>query len=197
MDWALLAASVGLVVFTCGLVYFTKRLVHEATLTRAEMVEAQEEAVRRREEMAEARSLSVRPILAFDLMVLGGRIGMLLIRNVGNGAALDVSLSIAFQMTGHMEPRDWREPSVVPGESHELKLPEFARRDIGTLSEEDLRIVVEGKMQDLYGNWIRVEEDFRASDWWRSVVRAEERVGGRRKLPGVDPRTWGQSSSDD
>jgi hypothetical protein len=85
----------------------------------------------------------------------------------------------------------------VPGESHELKLPEFALRDVGTLSSQDLRIIVEGKMQDLYGKWIPVEEDFRASDWWRSVVRAQERVGGRRKLPGIDPNEWGTAKNYD
>jgi hypothetical protein len=108
MSWALLAGSIGLVLATVGLVYFTRALVDEAGLTRSEMVEAREEAVRTREEMAEARLLSARPKLAFDLMVLGGKIGVLLIRNVGNGAALDVSLNISFDMAGSSDKRDWR-----------------------------------------------------------------------------------------
>ena len=141
MNWALLVASIGLVVATGGLVFFTKRLVDEARLTRAEivaardeMVESRKEAVLAREEMVETRSLSIRPRLGFDLMVLGGKVGLLLIRNVGNGVALDVNLVINFKMTGRSEPRNWRESSFVPGESHELKLPEFALRDIGELS---------------------------------------------------------------
>ena len=102
------------------------------------MVEARREAVLTREEMAETRSLSVRPRLAFDLIVLDGRIGLLLIRNVGNGVALNVSLDLNF---GGAEPdaRHWSEPSFAPGESHELKLPEYALRDIGSLAGDDMR----------------------------------------------------------
>jgi hypothetical protein len=191
VNWAILAASIGLVIATAGLVYFTKRLADEATLTRAEMFAAREEAVRTREEMTKARSLSVRPKLAFDLMVLGGRVGLLLIRNVGNGVALRVALDISFDSGDSSDIRHWSEPSIVPGESHELKLPEFALRNVGTLSEKELRIRVGGSMRDVDDDEIRVEEDLHASEWWRNVVAAQERAGGRRKLPGIDPTEWG------
>jgi hypothetical protein len=149
-----------------------------------------------RKEMVEARALSVRPRLAFDLMVLGGKVGLLLIRNVGNGVALNVSLDLIF---GGAEPdaRHWTEPSFVPGESHELKLPEYALRDIGTLADDDMRIHIRGVMYDVNDEEIRFEEVLLASEWWRTVVAAQERVGGRRKLPGVDPRTWGLVKDED
>jgi hypothetical protein len=72
-----------------------------------------------------------------------------------------------------------------------LKLPEFALQDIGSLSYHDLTIHVEGSMRDVNDKEIAVDETFRASEWWRTVVAAQERVGGRRKLPGVDPNEWG------
>src|SRR4029077_8733045 len=133
---------------------------------------------------------SVRPKLTFDLMVLGGKVGLLLIRNVGNGVALNVSLDLIF---GGAEPdsRRWGEPSIVPGESHELKLPEQALRDIGSLASGDMRIHIRGVMHDMHDEEIRFEETFDASEWWRTVVAAPERVGGRRKLPGIDPNEWG------
>ncbi len=181
MSWALLAASIGLVIVTGGLVYFTWRLADEATKTRTEM--------------AEARSLSVRPRLAFDLMVLGGKVGLLLIRNVGNGVALNVRVDLIF---GGAEPdsRRWSEPSIVPGESHELKLPEHALRNINSLADDDMRIHVRGVMYDVNKQETRFEEDFHASEWWRTVVGAQERVRGRRKLPGIDPSEWGIAKDD-
>jgi hypothetical protein len=203
MSWALLVANIGLVIATVGLVIFTKRMADEAALTRgemerarAEMVAAREEAVRTREEMTEARALSVRPRLAFDVMVLGGKVGLLLIRNVGNGVALQVNLKITFG-GAHPEVRTWSEPSFAPSESHELKLPDFALRDVGSLAEYEMRIQVEGSMRNLDGEEIPVEEDFDTSDWWRNVVEAKERIAGRRKLPGVDPTSWGLVQSDD
>lgn len=138
--------TLGLVGATVGLVYVTRQLVGEARLSRADAA------------LVEARA--IRPRLAFDAMVLGGKVGMLLIRNVGNGPAFDVELTLRFRQDGSDETRGWAEPSVVPGESHELNLPSPAREDIATLGEHPIVVYVLGSMRDLDGRVLAVSDTF-------------------------------------
>jgi hypothetical protein len=171
----LIVATGGLVLATAVLVYYTRGLVAEAKNARAE-------AERSRREMEEARHLSVRPRLAFDAMGLDGKFGgVLLIRNVGRGPALDVDLAVTFE--GPDERREWSEASVVPDECHELKLPEPFLRDLDTTLERPLAVRVEGRMNDLYGRAIDVDSRVDVSEWWAKVVAADERVAGRKKVP--------------
>jgi hypothetical protein len=182
-DWVNLAATGGLIMATGGLVYYTRQLVTEARESRTE-------AIKTREEMEESRHLSVRPLLAFDVMLLGGKVGMLLIRNVGNGPALDVDLKLTFD-DEEDESRSWAEPSIVPGESHELRLPTRPLHDIRALTKHPLVLHVEGSMRNVDGRNVPVNKDFDIAAWWQKIETAQERVGGRRKLPGVDPSSWG------
>jgi hypothetical protein len=175
MEVGLVLATVGLVAATLALVYYTRGLVQEATAARAE-------AERSRQEMEEARHLSVRPRLAFDPMGLNGKFGgVLLIRNVGRGPALDVDLAITFEGVG--ERREWSEASIVPDECHELNLPEPFRRNLDATLEQPLELHVEGRMEDLYGRRIDVEARFDISAWWTKIVAAGERIAGRKKVP--------------
>ena len=172
---ALVVATVGLVAATIALAFYTRSLVREAKANRAEAENA-------RREMEEARHLSVRPRLTFDPHVLGGKVGVLLIRNLGRGPALGVELSITFEGPG--ERRQWSEPSFAPGESYELKLPEPFLQDIGAAAEQPLAVRVEGKLDDLYGRRIEVAARLDVSEWLTRSAAAAERVAGRRKLPG-------------
>lgn len=175
MEVGLVVATAGLVTVTGVLAYFTKSLVQEARAARAE-------AKRTRQEMVKARQRGVRPRLAFDAMGLSGKFGgVLLIRNVGLGPALDVALTVTFEGPG--EQREWSEASMVPGESHELNLPEPYKRNLDATLEQPLAVRVEGGMYDLYGNRIRVSARLDVSAWWAKVAAADERVAGRRKVP--------------
>jgi len=81
MDWLLAVETFALAAATVALAWFTRQLVREGAATRAlnqQMVN----------EMEESRSHSVRPRLALDIQVLGGKAGELLIRNVGRGQRL-------------------------------------------------------------------------------------------------------------
>jgi hypothetical protein len=132
--------------------------------------------------MEEARHLSVRPRLAFDAMGLSGKFGgVLLIRNVGRGPALGVDLVVTFEGPG--ERREWSEASIVPDESHELKLPEPVLTDLDAALERPLVAHVEGKMEDLYGRRIDVAARVDVSEWWAKVSAADERIAGRKKAP--------------
>jgi hypothetical protein len=176
MEVGLVVATVGLVAATCALAYFTWALVQEAKAARAE-------AERSRREMEEARHLSVRPRLAFDPMGLDGKFGgVLLIRNVGRGPALDVDLAVTFEGPG--ERREWSEASIVPDECHELKLPEPFLSDLDAALEQPLAVHVDGRMEDLYGRRIVVDARIDVSGWWAKVAAADERVAGRKKVPG-------------
>ncbi|HEY8773433.1 MAG TPA: hypothetical protein VIM05_02580 [Gaiellaceae bacterium] len=181
--FVLACATIALVAATGFLGLFTRRLVQEARAARAE-------ARKTREEMEHARLLGVRPRLAFDVMVLGGKVGLLLIRNIGGGPALDVDLTLEFE-GAVAETRSWGEPSIVPGESHEIKLPSPFLQDIAAAKDQPLTVRVTGRLSDLETREIAVDERLDFSAWWSGAAGADERVGGRWKLPGVDPSTYG------
>lgn len=164
MDWGVLIATIGLVAATCALGYFTLGLVQEARASRLE---------------------AVLPRLAFDVHPLGGTVGVLLIRNVGRGAALSVELTVTYE--GPNEVVRWREASVVPGESHELNLPTPYLEDVRTALERPLVIGVEGTMLDVGGHRHDVLERLDVAEWLRASIEARERIAGRRKLPGTEP----------
>lgn len=165
----LAGVTLGLVVVTGALARFTKHLVGEARTTRYEM--------------EESRLLTIRPLLAFDVMVLGGRIGELFIKNVGQGPAFDVRLSILFEHQRGPDRREWREFTMVPGESHELHLPDLFHRDMRTCESESLAVSISGSMRDSEDLIIDIEESLDVSEWWNTNVAADERILGRRKIP--------------
>lgn len=164
VNWGILVATIGLVAATCALGYFTLGLVQEAKASRLE---------------------AALPRLTFDVNPLDGSVGVLLIRNVGRGAALAVELTVTYE--GPDDVVRWREPSVVPGESHELNLPAPYLQDLSVALEHPLAIRVAGTMRDVGGRRHDVSERLDVTEWWRTNVEARERVAGRRKLPGSSP----------
>ena len=177
MDVALIVLTAALFVATAVLAWFTKDLaLHAQTAWRV--------AQDTRREMEEARHLSVRPVLAFDPHVLGAVGGALLLRNVGRGPGLDVHLHLTFE--GPDERREWSEGSIVPGESHQFKLPEPFQSNIFAEHEATLTILVSGRMIDLYSRRLEIEERIDVSGWSRSAIASGERRAGRRKLPHED-----------
>lgn len=176
MDWAIVVLSGGLVAATAVLAWFTRDLVTNARL-------AWTEAQNTRGEMERTRQLSVRPILAFDPHVVGGMIGMLLVRNVGRGPALEVTLRFDYWGT----PREWFERSVEPGESHQFKLPAPFEADIWKAKDIELEITIEGRMRDLDGHQHEISDVVDLTAWVRAALSSGERIVGRRKIAGADP----------
>jgi len=189
VDLGVVIATGGLVLATGALAFFTRALVAEAQASRRE-------AENTRREMEQARHLSVRPRLTFDPHVLGGRIGVLLIRNLGAGAAFDVRQLVTYRMGGEVrgsvqiggetEKHDWSEPSFAPGERHEIKLPRpYLENLMKAAGETPLLIEVKGACTDLYGRGIPIEASINVSLWAERVEAAGERVDGRHKYTEV------------
>lgn len=176
MEAVLVVATVGLVFATGVLAWFTRELAAAAKATRLE-------AEKTRLEMEEARHLSIRPRLTFDAAPVGGVAGVLLIRNLGHGPALKVRLRIEF--VGPDENREWFQDSIAPGESHQLNLPEPFNQMKAAL-EDPLLVRIHGRMTDLNGREIKTGDEIHVSEWWATVVAAQERVLGRDKL--IDDR---------
>lgn len=176
MEAVLVVATVGLVLATGVLAWFTRELAAAAEATRLE-------AEKTRLGMEEARHLSVRPHLTFDVAAVSGVAGVLLIRNLGHGPALKVRLR--FEFVGPDVHREWFEESVAPGESHQLNLPE-PFNSIQTAAKEPLLVRIRGRMTDLDGREIKTEHEIQAGEWWATVVAAQERILGRDKL--IDDR---------
>lgn len=124
---------------------------------------------------------TVRP---FSLSTIRTRSPKVVIRTVGRGPALGVDLAITFEGPG--ERREWSEASIVPDEAHELKLPEPFRTDLDATLEQPLSVHVGGRMEDLYSRQIDVNTRIDVSEWWAKIAAADERVAGRKKVPG-DP----------
>jgi hypothetical protein len=177
VDAALITLTVGLVLATGVLAWFTRDLARQARLA---WIEAQST----RREMEHSRELGVRPRLTFDPHVAGGKIGLLLLRNVGRGPALDVTLRFNFWDD---EVREWSERSIEPEESHQFKLPEPMLSDVFRALDERLTIHVSGQMTDLEGRAIEVSDTLDLAAWTRGAMNSGERIVGRRKIAGVDP----------
>jgi hypothetical protein len=177
VDAALDALTGGLVLATGVLAWFTRELATQARL-------AWSEARDTRHEMERSRELSVRPLLAFDPHVAGGQIGLLLLRNVGRGPALEVTLRLRFW---NEEVRDWSEQSVEPGESHQFKLPEPLLADMWQATKDQFTIRIEGRMTDLEGRVIGISDTVDLTAWTKAALGSGERVVGRRKIAGVEP----------
>jgi hypothetical protein len=168
----------GLVAATGVLAWFTRELASRA-------LEARDEAILTRQEMEASRDLSVTPVLTFDPHLIGGLHGTILIRNVGQGTAFDVRLNVDYK--GADFRTEWRESSIVPGESHQLMFPEpFFERTVEKVAQRRLVVHVTGAMRDVYGRERPIDQELDVAGWAKAVGEAKERVKGRRKIPGVD-----------
>jgi hypothetical protein len=165
------------VLATAVLAWFTRELAQQARL-------AWMEARSTRHEMERSRELSVRPVIAFDVHVAGGKVGFLLLRNLGGGPAFAVTLQLKF---GGEDVREWSERSIEPGESHQFKLPAPFQSDIWRAQDVQFTVDVSGQMTDVEGRTIEVSAAIDFTEWTRSAENARERIVGRRKIAGVEP----------
>ncbi len=76
--------------------------------------------------MWEARRLTILPKVAVDLRIPYPTFGIVVVKNVGHGPALDVNLSLGFSPTdakGNPEERRWRTNLLAAGEEHRFYPP--------------------------------------------------------------------------
>lgn len=157
-DWITAAFTVVLAGFSAALVVVTARYV---TQTRNLVAETQKS----REEACLARELSVLPKLAIDTQTIAGMVVGLKLTNVGQGPALEVELTIAFEpIEGGSLP-----PDVRPWRANVLARDEWLRfvppRDqqgnplrVPALGQAYKAVTVKGQMHDALGQEHEVDE---------------------------------------
>jgi hypothetical protein len=166
VDWALLAASIALVAVTGGLVYFTWGLVDEARKTRAEIEQT-------RDEMEEARRLGVRPHLTLEPVLVAPTYATLALRNLGPGAARNVTLQLEFEPVGDV--REFSTPVMPTGRAEQF-LPPKSVNDLDAARAAGMITRVTGSMEDLYGERLRVDLVFEWAPWIDKLTKARRRT---------------------
>jgi len=139
MDWAVFASTLVLAAVTLGLVRFTRKLAHEARLTR--------------EENERARLAAVAPRIVLGVDNLGAGIGFVTVSNLGARPAINIRREMRFEPLG--ERRDIAFHSMPVGDKHQYLTPrnqggELMRMD--DLSDVAPTVVLSGTMADALGN---------------------------------------------
>ena len=127
-------------------------------------------------EMRRARLLSLLPRLVLDVEMIGPTYGVIVVRNVGTGPALEADLTIVFASSesGDAERRRWRPHVIAPGERHEF-LPPTDIGDMTGLVARHPSVSLEGRIQDALGQHHDVEERIDLAAWWDRLGEAVHR----------------------
>lgn len=120
-------------------------------------------------EMRNARQLSLRPKIALDVELLGPKFGVIVVANVGAGAALDSRLTLVFHNAdGENEEREWIDHLIAPGERHEF-LPPKDVNNMDQLVATYPRVSARGTVVDLFGDTIDVNETIAIAEAWERI----------------------------
>lgn len=182
-DWITAAFTGVLVVVTAALVVATTRYVTQTRNLVTETQKSREEAKRSREQSAEenrltreemqasrtearrARELSVFPKLAINMQTIAGMVVGLKLTNVGQGPALEVELTIAFEPIegGSLPPevRPWRAKVLARDEWLRFMPPRDQQGDplrVPALGQAYKAVTVKGRMHDALGQEHEVDE---------------------------------------
>jgi hypothetical protein len=182
-DWITAAFTGVLAAFTASLVVVTARYVTQTRNLVSETQKSREEAKRGREQSAEesrltreemqanrtetrrARELSVLPNLAINMQTITGTFVGLKLTNVGQGPALEVDLTIAFEpIEGGSLPRDvrpWRAKVLARDEWLRFVPPRDKQGEplqVPALGQAYEAVTVKGRMLDALGQEHEVDE---------------------------------------
>jgi hypothetical protein len=110
-------------------------------------------------EMRRARLLSLLPKLVLDIAMPGPTFGLVVVRNVGTGPALEADLRLGFEGTteAEREERFWLAHVIAPGENHEF-LPPQAVNSLDDLAAQHPVITLRGSHLDALGQSHAVDE---------------------------------------
>jgi hypothetical protein len=156
MSWALLAASIALLIVTVVYAWHTRAMANEMTATRL---------------------LSVQPRVTLAVNMRSATVGEIEIVNIGHGPAIEPQLTL--KIAALEDERPWRAHLLAPGESVGFMLNAAGQpHKVVTMQEAtDLDAIVElvGTTRDLYGVEHRVADTFDLAHWWREIVEAQQR----------------------
>jgi hypothetical protein len=127
-------------------------------------------------EMRRARVLSLLPKLVLDVKMVGPTFGLIVVRNVGAGPALnaDLTLTLAEGEDGGREERQWLAHVIAPGEEHEFLPPQ----DVDGMNELVSRhptIGLRGTFRDAFDHEQIVAERIDIAEAWESLAAARRR----------------------
>jgi hypothetical protein len=156
MSWALLAASIGLVIVTVAYAWHTRAMSREMTATRL---------------------LSVQPRITLAVNMRSATVGEIEIVNIGHGPAIEPELTLKIAVL--KDERRWRAHLLAPGESvgFMLNAADQPHQVVSMQQAMDIDAVVEllGTTRDLYGVEHQVADTFDLAHWWREIVEAQQR----------------------
>jgi hypothetical protein len=128
------------------------------------------------QEMRHARLLSLLPKLVLDVEMVGPTYGLIVVRNVGAGPALDVDLHLLFgdTRTEGIEHRQWLAHVIAPGEPHQFLPPEGVS-DINGLVGRFPIVSLRGELRDALNQAHEVNEQMNLQEWWLNLERSKHR----------------------
>lgn len=128
-------------------------------------------------EMRRTRLLSILPRLALDVKILGAGLGLITVRNVGEGPALDVQAKLTFE--GHGDGREVAFHSVSEDQTHSFMPPRNAGNELMRMDELTAvsdRVTLRGKMHDALGNEHPINESIALAETWEITKLSHRRL---------------------
>jgi hypothetical protein len=133
------------------------------------------------DEMHEARRVSVLPKLAIDFRHRGAGFAEIVVRNVGQGPALDADLELAFEPLPGTDQqrisRPWRASVIAPGEDHRFYPPVDAAGQLmhmDALVAAFARITLRGTCHPSLGDPVTIDDEMAdLSESWQLAQDAD------------------------
>ena len=128
-------------------------------------------------EMRRTRLLSIQPRLALDVKILGAGLGLITVRNVGEGPAMNVQATLTFE--GRGEAREVAFHCVSEDQMHSYLPPrdegnELMRMDELTATSD--RVTLRGRMQDALGHEHAIDEGIALAEAWEITKVSNRRL---------------------
>jgi hypothetical protein len=120
------------------------------------------------DEMRRARGASLLPKITLSFEHLGGPVVSVVVTNTGAGPALDVDLTMSYELGGPQVR--WTSPCVSPGESVRFIPPETT--SIVDLGNKYERLVLRSTCKDALGEVRDSHQVLDIKDYWQATVDA-------------------------
>jgi hypothetical protein len=126
-------------------------------------------------EMRRARVLSLLPKLVLDVKMVGPTFGVIVVRNVGTGPALDAELTLVLEGDAPVrEEREFQAHVIAQGEQHEF-LPPDPVNSMDELVSRHPTVALVGGFRTAFDEEEVVRERIDIAEVWRSLKGARRR----------------------